>query len=291
MVFLEVMDSTDHALANREALDINRDYAHNLGVTAKMAIDHGFYFTDTGEKVDWSSQVAAARKATSSLSPSTPLPALPDTRRYITQVQVRNQTTMQAACDLIRQGSRPLALNFASGTNPGGGFLGGARAQEETLCRSSALHATLYGDPFYEHHRTMARDYFSDWAILSPNVPFFREDDGGTLEEPYLLSILTCAAPIAHRVGIEESRNLLRQRIDRVFHIATAHGYKDLVLGAWGCGAFGNDPVTTAIDFKNALENKYDGYFEKVIFAITDWSPERRFLGPFAKHLSPNGRA
>jgi uncharacterized protein (TIGR02452 family) len=62
------------------------------------------------------------------------------------------------------------------------------------------------------------------------------------------------------------------------------HGRSDmptLVLGAWGCGAFENDPYRTASDFRQALENDFDGAFSEIVFAITDWSPERRFLGPF----------
>jgi uncharacterized protein (TIGR02452 family) len=53
------------------------------------------------------------------------------------------------------------------------------------------------------------------------------------------------------------------------------------VLGAWGCGAFGNDPNRTAVDFREALENEFRGAFFDIVFAITDWSPKRRFLGPF----------
>ncbi|MGE3843072.1 MAG: TIGR02452 family protein, partial [Vicinamibacterales bacterium] len=50
---------------------------------------------------------------------------------------------------------------------------------------------------------------------------------------------------------------------------------------AWGCGAFGNDPERTAADFRDALASEYAGAFDEVVFAITDWSTERRFLGPF----------
>ena len=63
--------------------------------------------------------------------------------------------------------------------------------------------------------------------------------------------------------------------------IARAYGYTELILGAWGCGAFGNNPQRTASDFRNALEGEFAGVFSEVVFAITDWSPERRFLGPF----------
>ncbi len=75
--------------------------------------------------------------------------------------------------------------------------------------------------------------------------------------------------------------------------IAAAHGYADLVLGAWGCGAFGNEPHATAADFRAALAGPFDGAFDQVVFAITDWSPERRFLGPFHdafRNPEPDGR-
>jgi uncharacterized protein (TIGR02452 family) len=66
-----------------------------------------------------------------------------------------------------------------------------------------------------------------------------------------------------------------------VLAIARAFGYRALVLGAWGCGAFANDPVRTARDFRDALAGAFDGAFAEVVFAVTDCSPARRFLGPF----------
>ena len=60
-----------------------------------------------------------------------------------------------------------------------------------------------------------------------------------------------------------------------------------MVLGAWGCGAFANDPRRTAADFRQALEDDFKGVFSDVVFAITDWSPGRRSLGPFRDVLSP----
>jgi len=96
-----------------------------------------------------------------------------------------------------------------------------------------------------------------------------------------LLSLITCAAPVASRIGQPESGDLLQKRIHRVLAIAHAFGYSALVLGAWGCGAFGNDPRRTGKDFRHALETDFSGAFAIVVFAITDWSPERRFLGPF----------
>jgi uncharacterized protein (TIGR02452 family) len=194
---------------------------------------------------------------------------------------VSNETTLGAARRLTDAGLRPLALNFANGVRAGGGFLRGSRAQEEVLCRSSALHATLADDPMYEAHRRRQDYESSDWAILSPDVPVFRRDDGTSLDAPWPLSFLTCAAPYGPWVGQPRSGDLLERRIARVLDVARAYGYDTLVLGAWGCGAFANDPARTARDFRAALESEFTGSFREVVFAITDWSPERRFLGPF----------
>jgi uncharacterized protein (TIGR02452 family) len=176
---------------------------------------------------------------------------------------------------------RPLALNFANGVEPGGGFLAGSRAQEECLCRSSALYATLVGDAMYAAHGQRPLPDSSDWAILSPLVPVFRTDDGESLPEPWVLDFVTCAAPSAPRVGVEASAALLTVRIGRLLAIARAYDCDTLVLGAWGCGAFGNNTWRTAEDFRAALEGQFAGVFRHVVFAIADWSSERRFLGPF----------
>ena len=121
------------------------------------------------------------------------------------------------------------------------------------------------------------------WAIYSPAVPVFRADDGTSLGRPWLLAFLTCAAPYAPAIGQPQSGDFLQQRIHRILAIARAYGHAHLVLGAWGCGAFGNDTWRTAVDFRQALENDFRGAFASVIFAITDWSAERRFLGPFCE--------
>lgn len=244
------------------------------------AVQSGAYTSASGSRVEWGNDVAEARRARVSLPPDAVLP--PGRRDHPqTRAQVTNETTMGAARRLVDAGARPLALNFANGVHPGGGFLAGARAQEEVLCRSSALYATLEGDPFYEAHRRRADHESSDWIILSPEVPFFRTDDGTPLDAPWALGILTCAAPVATHVGQPRAGDLLQSRIHRVLAVSSAYGYDTLVLGAWGCGVFGNDPVRTARDFRTALEGPFTGAFAQVVFAIADWSEERRFLGPF----------
>jgi uncharacterized protein (TIGR02452 family) len=138
----------------------------------------------------------------------------------------------------------------------------------------------------YDAHHQGPPYESSDWLILSPDVPVFRHDDGLSLAPPWPTSIVTCAAPYAPRVGQPRSGELLERRMRRLLAVAHAYAFDTLVLGAWGCGAFGNDPARTARDFQAALEGDFDRAFRQVTFAITDWSPERRFLGPFRDAFS-----
>jgi uncharacterized protein (TIGR02452 family) len=245
------------------------------------AAHNGGYVTKKGQEVIWRDAVQTACAAKLSIRPNATLPSDEQVPSTETRVQVTNETTLGASQRLVEQGWRPLALNFANGIHPGGGFLRGARAQEEVLCRSSALYQTIVGDPMYEEHRKRPLPDSTDWAIYSPDVPVFRMDDGTELLNPWLLSFITCAAPYAPRIGQPQAGDLLQKRIHRVLGIAQSYGYSVLVLGAWGCGAFANDTHRTARDFRQALENAYSGAFSNIVFAITDWSPERKFLGPF----------
>jgi uncharacterized protein (TIGR02452 family) len=267
--------------ARRQELDVPRDVAAALGRSAVTAARSGFYVTADGQKVDWHDAVQAACTKRRSIAPDATLPSAEPSAITETLVQVTNETTLGASRRLVQRGLRPLALNFANGIKPGGGFLTGARAQEEVLCRSSALYETLVDDPMYQAHRDRPEPDSTDWAIYSPDVPVFRPDDGKELLEPWLASFLTCAAPYAPGIGQPRSGDLLKKRIHRVLGIARAYKHSMLVLGAWGCGAFQNDTYRTAKDFRQALENDFSGTFSEIVFAIADWSQDRTFLGPF----------
>jgi len=284
--FLPCLDSAELAAARQAELQIPRRKATQLGVSAVTAVRDGHYTNGAGEHVTLREAVKAARAAKRSIAPDATLPVRARVPFPEMRIQVSNETTLAASLRFVQRGLRPLALNFANGIEAGGGFLEGALAQEEVLCRSSALHATLVGDPMYEAHNDRPTDDSSDWAILSPDVPVFRADDGTALPQPWLLSILTCAAPYAPTVGAKLAADLLQRRIHRVLAIASAYGYESLVLGAWGCGAFENDPHRTAMNFRTALEAEFRGAFSDIVFAIADWSPKRRFLGPFRDALA-----
>ena len=277
---LPCLDSMELAASRQRLQDIPRHVARELGKSAVEAAQDGYFVSQSGRKVDWSHQVQTAIAEKVSIPPEAPLPEVDSSPFSETIVQISNETTLSASRRLIDAGLKPLALNFANGVHPGGGFRSGARAQEEGLCWSSCLYETLAGDCMYEEHQGNLRKTSSDWAIYSPDVPVFRTD-GINLEETWPLSFITCAAPYAPDIGQPEAGDLLQRRIHRVLAIARAYKYSALVLGAWGCGAFENDTNRTARDFRTALESDFSGAFSDIVFAITDWSPERKFLGPF----------
>src|SRR5262249_1328635 len=214
--------SDEMAKLRRRELDIPRHVAAALGRSAVEAATNGYYVYEASTKVDWCRDVQAACSAKVSIRPDHNLPAHQSTTFAETSIQVRNETTLAASRRLVDTGLKPLALNFANGVHPGGGFLNGAKAQEEVLCRSSALSQTLVGDPMYEEHRRRPRPDSTDWAIYSPNVPVFRTENGSALERPWLLSFITCAAPYAPAIGQPEAGDLLQRRIHRVLSIARA---------------------------------------------------------------------
>lgn len=207
--------------------------------------------------------------------------------------EVTPETTGAAARRLAASGPVVL-LNFASARNPGGGFLGGARAQEEDLARCSALYECLLAQPeYYRANREFESPLYTDHLLYSPEVPFFRDDDHELLEEPYLASVITSPAPNAgawlgaHDDRSELSRTLAR-RAAMVLAVARAHGHRRLVLGAWGCGVFGNDPREVAAVFAELLRGpRFAGAFDHVTFAIWDRSPKRGTLAAFRAALSP----
>ena len=211
--------------------------------------------------------------------------------------EVVNETTLRAARRLLRDGedARVLALNFASARHPGGGFLGGSQAQEESLARASGLYACLAPlAEMYEANRQHRSCLYTDHMIYSPDVPVFRDDEDDLLEDPYPVSFVTAPAVNAGAVRAREPENVARieavmlARIEKVLSLAVVHGHEVLVLGAWGCGVFANDPEQVAGWFARHLtgDGLFRTAFRRVVFAVLDRTPGGSVIGPFERHFA-----
>ncbi|MBM4059840.1 MAG: TIGR02452 family protein [Planctomycetes bacterium] len=186
-------------------------------------------------------------------------------------IEVTDESTAAAGRRLLASGPVTV-LNFASARRIGGGFLGGAQAQEEALCRVSALYRCLEtAGAYYAANRAHGDALYTDHAIWSPDVPFFRGEDLGLLSEPFSLSVLTSPAPntnAVHGAAVEALVATFHRRAAQVIAIAAAEPPRQLVLGAWGCGAFGGDPALAADAFGAALDAGFGRAFVRVVFAV-----------------------
>jgi len=264
---------------------IPRELAVQYGEQAVQTIRTGTYCTPSGRIVSIADLIERSRQGTTSYPPDTPLPE-GHVGTCQTQIEIANETTLAAVQRLRTSGHHPVALNFASATEAGGGFLSGARAQEEYLCRSSGLYECLRANRMYDFHRARQDPVYTNYAIYSPEVPVFRADDGTLLETPYTVGIIT--SPAVNAKALDPARHAkvlpaMWPRILKVLSVGVLHAHDSIVLGAWGCGAFGNDSWEIAKLFRKAFEENFKGAYSRVIFAIVDWSPERRFIGPFQR--------
>ncbi len=176
-----------------------------------------------------------------------------------------------------------LVLNMASATQPGGQVRNGASAQEEDLCRRTSLLISLESEgaaPYYEYNnaRKGQTRMGTDAVVLSPYVEVIKDSSSETLEKPFTISVISCSAPMV-RFGLEgmsqeQYENMLRRRIDGLLHVAADTGYRHLVLGAFGCGIFGNDAATVSRLFSQAIRDfQHDGkgcsdLFRSICFAV-----------------------
>jgi uncharacterized protein (TIGR02452 family) len=214
----------------------------------------------------------------------------PTSPEFETAIDVRNETTLEGIARLHGEGAGPVAaLNFASAKNPGGGFLGGSQAQEESLARSSALYPSLCrARPYYDLHRASGSCLYTDAMIVSPDCPIFRDDAGRWLDTPRLATFITSAAPNAGAVKTRERHLLaptLRRRAGLVLSLAAHLGYSALVLGAWGCGVFRNDPTMVAEAFASLLRGDFAARFRRIAFSVLDGSAGAATLKAFEDAL------
>ena len=217
---------------------------------------------------------------------------LPDKKREAGEIAVTQSKTFEAAMQWKKAHSkdRVAVLNFASAVNPGGGVKGGSSAQEESLCRCSTLYPTLdqqfLWDAYYNKNRMAKNVLHTDDCIWSPDIIICKTDEDIPQRiEPMgweKVDVISCAAPnlrqqpdnyfnpeggVAVRLSTEDLIQLHIKRAMRILCVAASNGVEVLILGAFGCGAFENDPWAVATAYRSVLP-EYRHYFKRIEFAI-----------------------
>lgn len=180
-----------------------------------------------------------------------------------TDVEIENMDTITAVLQAIKDGYRPLVLNMANSRTPGGGFLTGAKAQEEDLFRCTDYHATLVRSLYPICH---------DEVIYSPCVNILKDVNYQLLETPQSAGFVAAAAirnPRLTMYGQFRSfdQYLTESKIRMIYQLGVIQRYDCLILGALGCGAFNNPPFEVAQIFAEVTA-EYAQKFRKIIFPI-----------------------
>lgn len=211
------------------------------------------------------------------------------------ETRVANISTVEAIRMLTTEGKSNIGvLNFASAKNAGGGFLNGAKAQEESLAVSSTLYPTLTAhEEYYRENLAHRSMMYLDYAIYSPEVVFFRDEAFRLTETPVKASVLTLPAVNMGQVllkgeNAEDAKRVMHQRMRLALGIFAEQKAKHLVLGAYGCGVFRNDPVEIAKWWRELLEESTGQYFDSVFYAVLDHSKGQDCIKAFQQYAVPS---
>ena len=250
--------------------------------------------------------VEASRKNTK-LYDAGAAPGFPDGVNKAGAVTVTKSRTYEAAMRLsdTYPGRKIAVLNFASATKPGGGVINGSSAQEESLCRCSTLYPTLdrrfLWQSYYDVNRAAGDVLHTDACIYSPGIVICKTDENFPERMPQedwvTVDVISCAAPNTpanlynpengQAVSIlpADLQRLHEQRARAILAVAADNGVDILVLGAFGCGAFRNDPRVVAKAYANVMKD-CRRYFNLIEFAIFCRDFETENYDAFAEVLA-----
>ena len=235
-------------------------------------------------------------------------PAFDAADTYNTEITVTRDRSFEAAMRLSaeNEGRKIAVMNFANAFHPGGGVTSGASAQEECLCRTSTLYPLLYRkylrDTFYKHHATLNTPKASDALIYTEDVVICKTDEDLPKRMPreqwVKVDVITVAAPdLRDKSNVHvplvgggtymNNAELFGYHVKRAIHVLTcaaAQGADILVLGAFGCGAFRNDPEVVARAYQTAI-SVFPKVFQKIEFAVYCSPKDMRNYEVFARVL------
>lgn len=193
-------------------------------------------------------------------------------------ITVTQERTFESAKNLMSKypDSRIGVLNFASARNVGGGVVRGASAQEECLCRCSTLYPCLdtdyLFDNYYQMHRNLKELTYTDACIYTPDITVIKSDTAYPESTPenewYSVDVLTFPAPnCCQPISDDKLLEIHKRRGTHIISIAIANNIDVLILGAFGCGAFRNNPEIVAKAYKEILP-QFTGCFKEIRFAV-----------------------
>lgn len=262
----------------------NRQKRQQIAKETLEIQDKGFYCTNDGKTVPVAEEIKYCNENSTVHTEKDHKISVkkPDTT-YDTQFEVSNEHAISACLRLageLPQEEKICCLNFASAKNVCGGMIGGSLAQEESLGLCSSLHSSLsqFNKEYYDINRKDPKDgLYNNILMYSPDCLVFREDISYTLlEEPVKVSFISSPAVnkgVALQRGVKPldiSQEMLA-RMQHVLAVAMEKGHKVIVLGAWGCGVFHNDPNDIAMQFAQCLQSpnsRFFNVFQKVLFAV-----------------------
>lgn len=181
-------------------------------------------------------------------------------------------------------------LNFASAMNPGGGFIKGAMAQEEALCQASTLYPQLKSSKMYTDNRSVQISGYYNHSMNVSDTYFIRDSEYRYIEKPIKATVITSAAVNINRLDTIDKqviKEVMHQRMEEIIKMFVRYECKTLILGAFGCGVFGNNPYDIAEIWMELLE-KYGAHFEKVIFAVKSRKKDMNIVA-FIDTFASNG--
>ncbi|KAI9465154.1 hypothetical protein BJY52DRAFT_667213 [Lactarius psammicola] len=272
---------------------------YNIREIVSHSIDNTIFFSPESTLATWSTATPASH------------PAVPG------QLELCEGSTLQRARALLHElntnatitadgPGRVGVLNFASATKPGGGFLSGAQAQEESLARASTLYVSLVTPTASQFHQLHKQDrrggFYTHAMIFSPSVLVLRDDDGAWVP-PYQIEVVTCAAVnagvVRQRAGdslgpdtVARIEGTMRERMARILFLFEQRGLRNIVLGSFGTGVFRNDVGMVAdIWFDLLAEDgaRFAHSFDRVVFGIIDRPTVERFKAVFESRIEARG--
>jgi len=193
---------------------------------------------------------------------------------FMPQYEVVNESVVDTIFRIGKCG----VLNFASAKNPGGGFLNGAVAQEECLAVSSDLYnSQLQAFQYYDTNRNCRTALYTHNMIYSCDITFIRDGSLNTVASPVTANVLTSPAVNVGAYYRNENGSkstalkVMEKRMRYILKLFAAKGDRKIILGAYGCGVFGNDTADVAnIFYKLLKDEEFERYFEHISFAVYD---------------------